>query len=190
MGSGEGRAAAQCRRRGDVQSWASHGSAWSDKPRAFWIGGTGIAAFLGYEGVTRRLVLIRFRRAETLPSVEVAAGGGWAPQVSMDGRHLVLSRGNAGVETFAFYDLAGVGTPGAPIQIPHLEPRFRSPFSVVGSSLYYVAEGEGRGVTGGTAFPRWLVCVDWTRGRIRWTHALPSRVLPPPMPGASPGPPR
>lgn len=172
-------------------SWAWQGGGWSDKPRAFWIDGTGVAGFFGYESATRRLVLNRFRSLEPLPPVEVAAGGEWAPQVSMDGRHLILSKGNAGVETFALHDLLGVGRPGASTQIPHLEPRFRSPFSVVGSSLYYVAEGEGSGVAGGaTAFPRWFVCVDWARGKIRWTHALPSRVLPPPMAAGGPRLPR
>jgi hypothetical protein len=172
-------------------SWAWYGSAWSDKPRVFWIGDDGVAGFFGYENPPRRLVLNRFRALEPLPSVEIATGGEWAPQVSMDGRYLILSRGNAGVETFALYDLHGLGKQASPTQMPHLEPRFRWPFSVVGSSLYYVAEGEGAGMTGGgTVFPRSLVCVDWAKGKIRWTRVLPPRVLPPPMAGASPGLPR
>ena len=106
----------------------------------------------------------------------------------MDGRFLILSQGNAGVETFALHDLLRAGKPTL---LPHLEPRFRAPFSVIGASLYYAAEGEGRGANGGaTAFPRWLVCVDWAKGKIRWTHPLPSRFLPAPMPGAGPGRPR
>ena len=36
---------------------------------------------------------------------------------------------------------------------------------------------------GGTTFPRWLVCVDWASGKMRWKQVLPSRVLPAPMPG-------
>ena len=171
-------------------SWTWYGSSWTDKPHAFWIGETGVAGFFGYESAKRRLVLNRFRSMEPLPPVEIAAGGEWAPQVSMNGRYLILSKGNAGVETFTLYDLIGIGKPGDPTRMPHLEPRFRWPFSVVGASLYYVAEDEGRGVTGGTAFPRWLVCVDWAGGKIRWTHALPPRVLPAPMAGAGPGLPR
>jgi hypothetical protein len=169
-------------------SWTSYGSSWTDKPRVFWIGDSGVAGFFGYESAKRRLVLNRFRSLEPLPPVEIAAGGEWAPQVSMDGRYLILSKGNAGVETFTLYDLIDLGKPGVPTRMPHLEPRFRWPFSVVGTSLYYVAEDEGRGVTGGgTAFPRWLVCVDWAGGKIRWTHALPPRVLPAPMAVAGPG---
>ena len=172
-------------------SWSWYGAAWSDKPRVFWLGGSGVAGFFGYEGAARRLVLNRFRPLEPLPPVAVAAGGEWAPQVSMDGRYLVLSKGNAGVETFALYDLLGLAKQPAPRQIPHLEPRFRSPFSVIGSSLYYVAEGEGAGAAAGTTtFPRWLVCVDWAAGKVRWTHALPPRFLPAPMAGAGPGLPR
>jgi hypothetical protein len=171
-------------------SWSWHGSAWSDKPRAFWIGG-GVAGFFGYENATRRLVLNRFRPLEPLPSVEIAAGGEWAPQVSIDGRYLILSKGNAGVETFALHDLLRAGKQGAPTLLPHLEPRFRAPFAIVGPSLYYVAESEGVGAgAGATAFARKLVSVDWARGKIRWTYALPSRLLPAPMPGAGPAMPR
>ena len=171
-------------------SWASYGSSWTDKPRTFWIDGTGVAGFFGYESEKRRLVLNRFRPLEPLPPVEIAAGGEWAPQVSMDGRYLILSKGNAGVETFTLYDLINLGKPVVPTRMPHLEPRFRSPFSVIGASMYYVAEDEGRGMKDGTAFPRWLVCVDWAGGRIRWSHSLPPRFLPAPMAGAGPGTPR
>ena len=105
------------------------------------------------------------RTARTGVALEIAAGGEWAPQVSLDGRHLLLSKGNAGVETFTLFDLLRPGSAAA-IPIPHLEPRFRSPFAVVGPSLYYVAEGEGVGGTSGaTTFPRWLVCVDWAGGK-------------------------
>jgi hypothetical protein len=171
-------------------SWTSYGSSWTDKPRTFWLDGTGVAGFFGYESSKRRLLLHLFGLPKPLPPVEIAVGDEWAPQVSMDGRYLILSRGNAGVETFTLYDLIGLDKPRVPTRIPHLEPRFRSPFSVIGASMYYVAEDEGRGVTGGTAFPRWLVCVDWERGKIRWTHALPPRVLPAPMAAAGPGLPR
>jgi hypothetical protein len=172
-------------------SWSSYGAAWTDKPRVFWIDGSGVAGFFSYENPPRRLVLNRFRSFEPLSSVELAVGGEWAPQVSMDGRFLILSKGNAGEETFTLFDLLRPGAAGASTRLPHLEPRFRSPFSVVGPSLFYVAEGEGAGASGGgTAFPRWLVCVDWASGRIRWKHALPARFLPPPMPGAGPGLPR
>ena len=115
---------------------------------AFWIDDTGVAGFVGYESAKRQLVLNRFRPTEPLPPVEIATGGQWAPQVSMDGRYLILSKGNAGAETFTLYDLIGLGKPGVPTRMPHLEPRFRWPFSVVGASLYFVAEDEGRGVTG------------------------------------------
>ena len=175
-------------------SWSGYGSSWTDKPRAFWIDDTGVSGFFGYESAKRRLVLNLFRPMEPLPPVEIAVGGEWAPQVSMDGRYLILSKGNAGVETFTLYDLIGLigqGKPGGTTRMPHLEPRFRWPFSVVGTSLYYVAEDQGHGVTGGgTSFPRWLVCVDWAGGKIRWTRALPPRVLPAPMAGAGPGLPR
>jgi hypothetical protein len=164
------------------------GGGWSDKPRAFRVGESGVAGFFSYESAIRRLVLNRFRPPEPLPAVEIAAGGEWVPQVSMDGQFLILSQGNAGVETFALHDLIRAGKP---TRLPHLEPRFRAPFAVVGASLYYVAEGEGRGANGGaTTFPRWLVCVDWAKGKIRWTHPLPSRFLPAPIPGAGPGLPR
>lgn len=167
-------------------SWSWFGAAWSDRPRAFWIG-PGVAGFFSYETATRRLLLNRFGPIEPLSSFEIAAGGEWAPQVSLDGRHLLLSKGNAGVETFTLFDLVRPGSAAA-LPIPHLEPRFRSPFAVVGPSLYYVAEGDGVGGTSGaTSFPRWLVCVDWAGGKIRWRHALPPRVLPPPMAGAGPG---
>jgi hypothetical protein len=173
-------------------SWSPFGAAWTDKPRAFWIAGSGVAGFFGYENPPRRLVLNRFRPAEPLGPVEIAAGGEWAPQVSLDGRYLILSKGNAGVETFTLVDLLRAGAPAASTRLPHLEPRFRSPFAVAGPSLYYVAEGEGAGAGGGgTTFPRWLVCVDWASGKIRWTRTLPARTLPPPMAaGASPGLPR
>jgi len=167
-------------------SWSWFGAAWSDAPRAFWIG-PGLAGFFSYETARRRLLLNRFGPVEPVSPFEIAAGGEWAPQVSLDGRHLLLSKGNAGVETFTLFDLLRPGSAAA-ISIPHLEPRFRSPFAVVGPSLYYVAEGDGvSGTSGATTFPRWLVCVDWAGGRIRWSHALPPRALPPPMAGAGPG---
>jgi hypothetical protein len=172
-------------------SWSSYGAAWSDKPRVFWIDGSGVAGFFSYENPLRRLVLNRFRPLEPLSPVEIAVGGEWAPQVSMDGRFLILSKGNAGVETFTLVDLLRGGAAAGSTRLPHLEPRFRSPFSVVGPSLYYVAEGEGAGAgSGATMFPRWLVCVDWASGKIRWTHALPARLLPAPMAGAGPALPR
>ena len=71
-------------------SGSSFGGGWSDKPRAFRLRDTGVAGFFSYESATRRLVLNRFRPPEPLPSVEIAAGGEWAPQVSMDGRLLIL----------------------------------------------------------------------------------------------------
>ena len=167
-------------------SWS--GGAWTDKPRMFWIGGSGVAGFFSYENPPRRLVLNRFRSLAPLPSVELAVGGEWAPQVSMDGRFLILSKGNAGVETFTLIDLLRPEAAGASTRLPHLEPRFRSPFSVVGRSLFYVAEGEGAGAGGrGTAFLRWLVCVDWASGKIRWKHDLPARFLPPPTARTSVG---
>jgi hypothetical protein len=166
-----------------------YGGAWTDKPRAFWMEGGGTAGFFSYENPPRRLVLNRFRGLEALPPVEIAVGGEWAPQVSMDGRFLILSKGNAGVETFTLVDLSRGGTAAGTARLPHLEPRFRSPFSVVGRLLFYVAEGEGVGAGGGgTTFPRWLVCVDWAKGNVRWKHPLPARVLPPPMAGGGPSP--
>jgi hypothetical protein len=165
-------------------SWSWHGAAWTDKPRAFSIGTHGVAGFFSYESAAHRLVLNRFAGGELQPPVVIAAGGEWAPQVALDGRYLVLSKGNAGVETFTFFDLARPGNEAAAgIPWPHLEPRFRSPFAVIGPSVFYVAEGEGAGVKEGTTFPRSLVCVDWATGRVRWTHPLPPRVLPPPMAG-------
>jgi hypothetical protein len=170
-------------------SWTPWGSAWTDKPRVFWIGGSGVAGYFSYESPARRLVLNRLRALEPLPPAEIAAGGEWAPQVSMDGRFVILSKGNAGVETFTLIDLLRGGAGDGTTRLPHLEPRFRSPFSVVGPLLFYVAEGEGAGAGGGgTTFPRSLVCVDWAKGNIRWTRALPARVLPPPMAGAGPSP--
>lgn len=175
------------RRAGTIYwSWSWHGAAWTDKPRAFWIGG-GAAGFFGYEAAARRLVLNRFRPGEEPRPVVIATGGEWAPQVSLDGRYLVLSKGNAGVETFTFFDLLRANE-AAGIPWPHLEPRFRSPFAVIGPSVFYVAEGEGVGVREGTSFPRSLVCLDWARGRVRWTRSLPPRVLPPPMAGSGPRP--
>jgi hypothetical protein len=166
-------------------SWSPYGGAWTDKPRAFWIGDSGFAAYFSYESSGRRLLLNTIRGTEILPPAEIAAGGEWAPQVSMDGRFLILSKGNAGVETFTLVELLRRGsTKFSTWPLPHLEPRFRSPFSIVGPSLYYVAEGEGMGAgNGATTFPRWLVCVDWANGKIRWTQALPVRFLPPPMAG-------
>ena len=165
-------------------SWSWFGAAWTDAPRAFWIA-PGVAGFFSYEQATRRLLLNRFGPLEPVSPFEIAAGGEWAPQVSLDGRHLILSKGNAGVETFTLFDLLRPDR-ATSIPIPHLEPRFRSPFAVVGPSLYYVAEGEGiGGASGSTTFPRWFVCVDWSGGKIRWTHPLPPRVLPPPMAGGA-----
>jgi len=166
-------------------NWTPWGSAWSDKPRVFRISGSGVAGYFSYEGPGRRLLLNRLRGLEVLPPVEIAAGGEWAPQVSMDGRFVILSKGNAGVETFTLVDLLRGGAGAGATALPHLEPRFRSPFSVVGPLLFYVAEGEGMSAGGGgTTFPRWLVCVDWAKGNVRWKHPLPARFLPPPMAGA------
>jgi hypothetical protein len=94
------------------------------------------------------------------------------------------------VESFTLFDLLRLGSGAAGIPWSHLEPRFRSPFAIVGPSLFYVAEAEGVGVKEGTSFARSLVAVDWIKGKIRWTHPLPPRVLPPPMAGAGPGMPR
>jgi len=166
-------------------SWSWFGAAWSDQPRTFWIG-PGVAGFFSYETATRRLLLNRFGPLEPASPIQIVAGGEWAPQVSLDGRHLILSKGNAGTETFTLFDLLRPGRAGS-IPIPHLEPRFRAPFAVVGPSLYYVAEAEGVGGISGTTFQRRLVCVDWSGGKVRWTHPLPPRVLPRPMAGAGPG---
>src|SRR5262245_468377 len=126
-------------------NWTPWGSAWSDKPRVFWIDGSGVAGYFSYESPARRLALNRLRGIEPVPPAEIAAGGEWAPQVSMNGRFLILSKGNAGVETFTLVDLLRGGAAAGATRLPHLEPRFRSPFSVVGPLLFYVAEGEGVG---------------------------------------------
>ena len=49
-------------------SW--FGGGWSDKPRPFRLGESGMAGFFSYESAIRRLVLNRFRPLEPLPSVE------------------------------------------------------------------------------------------------------------------------
>ena len=117
---------------------------------------------------------------------EIAAGGEWAPQVSLDGRHLLLSKGNAGVETFTLFDLL---RPGSAAAIPIPSPRAALSLSVRRrwTSLYYGRKQKGSADVWRTTFPRWFVCVDWAGGKIRWSHALPPRVLPPAMGGCQVG---
>ena len=47
-------------------SWSWFGAAWSDTPRAFWIG-PGLVGFFSYETATRRLLLNRFGPRERCP---------------------------------------------------------------------------------------------------------------------------
>ena len=106
----------------------------------------------------------------------IAAGGEWAPQVSMDGRYLILSKGNAGAETFTLFELLRGGDADP---LPHLEPRFRSPFAVVGAFALLRGRGRGRRLNRGATGSAVAGMRRLAKGKIRWTHSLPPRFLAP-----------
>jgi hypothetical protein len=169
-------------------SWARWGAGWSDKPKAFSIG-PGVVAFFSYESQpARRLFLNRWRNGTPLPPLEIASGGEYAPLVSPDGRHLVLTSGTAERPVITLYDLSRAGATPLPVpaRLPPIGMRFRPPFSVIGPRLYFVAEEDGimSGPNFGTVFQRNLVALDWASGHVSWIHPLTPRVLPAPTPGA------
>ena len=166
-------------------SWARHGSAWTSKPRAFWIG-PGVVGFLSYEDrPAPRLLLNRVRDGAALPPIEIASDNQYAPLVSLDGRTVALSRGVAERPVITLFDLSGTGATVTPATLPPLDMKFMPPYAVIGPRLYFVVEGDGAGgANGATIFSRRLVALDWTSGRVSWTHPLTSRVLPAPTPSA------
>jgi hypothetical protein len=173
-------------------SWSRGGAGWSDKPKTF-SPGPGVVAFFSYESrPARRLLLNRWQNGRPLQPVQIASGGEYAPLVSPDGRHLVLTSGTAERPVITLYDLSRAGATPLPVlaRLPPLGMRFRPPFTVIGPRLYFVGEGDGTmtGPNYGTLFPRQLVALDWTSGRVSWLHPLPPRFLPAPTPGGRPSP--
>jgi len=169
-------------------SWSRWNAGWSDKPRTF-SPSPGVVAFFSYETrPARRLILNRWQNDVPLQPLEIASGGEYAPLVSPDGRHMVLTSGTAERPVITLYDLARAGTTLLPVpaKLPPLGMRFRPPFAVIGPRLYFVAEEDGTmtGPNYGTVFPRRLVALDWASGRVVWMHPLAPRVLPAPTPGA------
>ncbi|HXU02336.1 MAG TPA: hypothetical protein VN903_15325 [Polyangia bacterium] len=168
-------------------SWTRYGAAWSDRPRTFSIS-PGVTAFFSYESrPARRLLLNRWQNDSPLPPLEIASGGEYAPLVSPDGHHLVLTSGTAERPIITLYDLTRAGGNPLPVpaRLPPLGMRFRPPFAVIGPRLYFVAEGDGTmtGPNYGTVFLRQLVALDWASGRVSWLHPLTPRILPAPTPG-------
>jgi hypothetical protein len=165
--------------------WSRHGSAWSTRPTVFRIG-SGVTAFFSYEG--RRLILNRWQTDRPLQPLEIASGGEYAPLVSPDGRHLVLTSGTAEHPVITLYDLSRAGTTPLPVpaRLPPLAMKFRPPYVGIGPRLYFIAEEDGTmsGPNYGTLFQRRLVALDWTNGRVSWLHPLTPRFLPAPTPGA------
>jgi hypothetical protein len=166
-------------------SWARHGANWSDQPRAFQIS-PGIVGFFSYESQPpQRLLLNRLQNGKPLPPIAIAAGEPVAPIVSLDGRHVVISRGVAEHPAIELFDLARAGTTAFSTKLAPLAMKFRPPYTVIGPRLYFVAEDEGTsGPHNGTVFVRRLVALDGATGRVTWQHPLTSRFLPAPTPGA------
>ena len=167
-------------------NWTPWGSAWSDKPRVFWIRRRRWRRLLQLQSPARRLVLNRLRALEAPPPAEIAAGGEWAPQVSMDGRFVSLSKGNAGVETFTLVDLLrGGAAAGATLAAPpraalSLTVFRRRAVALLRRGRRRRERGRRRDYVSALAGLRRLA----EKGTIRWTRALPARHLPPPMAGA------
>jgi hypothetical protein len=151
-------------------TWAWYAAAWSERPRLFWIGDSGLGGFLAFETAGRRLVLERVRGGARLPPVALASGD-VTPAVSEDGRFVLIVEGDEAARTFTLRDLQRLDA--APVRIPRIEPAFRPPFAVVGTTLYFVALGLETPVIGGAAFSRTLVAVDWSAGKVRWRRPLP-----------------
>ena len=167
-------------------SWARHGAAWSDKPRAFQIR-PGLVAFFSYESPpSSRLLLNRLQDGKPLPPIAIAAGEAVAPIVSLDGRHVAISRGVAEHPAIELFDIArAAGTTAGATKLAPLAMKFRPPYAVIGPRLYFVAEDEGMsGPNNGTVFLRKLVALDAASGRVSWLHPLTARFLPAPTPGA------
>jgi len=166
-------------------SFSRFGMAWSNRPTTFRIGAD-VVAFFSYEArPARRLLLNRLRNGVALPPIVIASGDEYAPLVSPDGGHLVLTSGTAERPVLTLYDLSRAGTNTQAARLGPLDTKFRPPFAVFGARLLFVAEADGAlGAGGATIFPRRLVALDTASGRVSWAHALPSRVLPAPTPGA------
>lgn len=166
-------------------SWARYGAAWSDKPRAFQIR-PGLVAFFSYEShPTSRLLLNRLQDGKALPPIAIAAGEPIAPIVSLDGRHVAISRGVAEHPVIELFDIARAGSTAASTKLAPLAMKFHPPYAVIGPRLYFVAEDEGMsGPNNGTIFLRRLVALDGASGRVSWLHPLTARFLPAPTPGA------
>jgi hypothetical protein len=159
-------------------TWSWYAAAWSERPRLFWIGDSGVAGFLALEAAGRRLVLERVRDGARLPPVELASGADLTPAVSEDGRFVLVSAGDGAAQAFTLRDLDRLDA--APVRIPRVEPAFRPPFAVVGRALYFVSFGPETPVTGGAEFPRALISVDLAAGKVRWRRPLPPFVQPAP----------
>ena len=169
-------------------SWSDNGSAWSTTPRVFRVGGSGVGAFLSLESSPgRRLSLHRFRPGELFNPVTLAAdGSNTYPVVSEDGRYLVLIANPPGKAAGVWlHDLARGGSK-PPLRLPGFRSGFRPRIAVVDSHLFYVAEQTIGRPGSATRTDRTLVALDWTTGRVRWTHALAPRFEPGPVPGAMP----
>jgi hypothetical protein len=166
-------------------SWARYGANWGNKPRAFEIS-PGVVGFFSHESQReRRLLLNRLQDGRPLPPIEIARGELVAPIVSLDGRHVAISRGIAEHPVIELFDLARAGATAVSTKLAPLTMKFRPPYAVIGARLYFVAEDDGTGApNGGTVFSRRLVALDAASGRVSWQQPLPARSLPAPTPGA------
>src|SRR4051812_16404638 len=110
-------------------SWARHGAGWTDKPRVFEIR-PGLVAYFSYESrPTARLLLNRLQDGKPLPPTAIAQGEPVAPIVSLDGRHVAISRGVAEHPAIELFDLARAGPPAASTKLPPLAMKFRPPYA-------------------------------------------------------------
>jgi hypothetical protein len=168
-------------------SFSRWGANWGDRPTLFRIS-PGVTAFFSYESrPVRRLILNRWQNGAPHQPLEVASGDEYAPLVSPDGRHMVLTSGVAERPVITLYDLSRAGATPLPMpaRLPPLDMKFRPPFAVIGPRLYFVAETDGEmGPAGATIFQRRVMALEWTSGRVSWAFPLKPRVLPAPTPGA------
>jgi hypothetical protein len=156
---------------------------WTSKPRAFRIGRSGLFGYFAQEtGGARRLLLHRWGQVQPIADRVISQGAGFAPIVTMNGQHMVLSTQQDGRETYTLHHLANFKE--APVGVPKFEDGWRGAIEVIGPRLYYIVETPRSMGGGATTIERKRVALDWSKGKVAWRYPLAPRLEAPPVPGA------
>ena len=160
-------------------NFSDHGMAWTSTPRAFRIGRSGLFGYFAQEtGGARRLLLRRWGRVDPIADVAISQGAGFAPIVTMNGQHMVLSTQIDKSETYTLHHLANLKEP--PVRVPKFEDGWHGAIAVIGPRLYYVVENPRPAGNGGMIVERKLVALDWSKGQVAWRYSLAPRFEEPP----------